>query len=350
MLFPSLAAVRIEEPAQSDPFSLPLRASKNLLRFAPGAAFVHRVRVRGQVTLQWPGRWIYIEDGSQGVFVPALEKIPLQLGDVVDVVGFPAMGEYSLMLEDAMFRPVSGGPAVTATVTPQDALKGEHDGELIQIKGRLVNEDFTSTDPTLVMSSGGMLFFAVLPNGTSAAEISSWPPNSELELSGICAVEVDKYLSAQREGVAQPKSFRVLLRSAHDVVVLHRPSSWTASRILALLARCLVVILFGTLWVVALKRRVQEGTETIRATLESTADGILVVDSGGGIAAHNQKFATMWAVPEDNLKFRRLSSLVTFVAPQMKDPGAFLGKVLMAHGSARTNTDDLMEFKDGRQV
>jgi len=349
LLFPSLAAVRIEEPAQPDPFLLPVRASSNLLQFAPGPTFAHRVRVKGRVTLQWPGRWIYIQDGSQGVFVPTLEKTPLRLGDIVDVVGFPAMGEYSLMLEDAVFRPVNGGPAVAAAlVTAQDALKGEHDGQLIRIAGQLVNQDLTSADPTLVMSSAGMDFFAVLPSGTNAEEISSWRPGSELELTGICAMEVDKYLSAQRQGAAQPKSFRVLLRSSQDVVVLNRPSWWTAGRILALLAICLLIIVFGTLWVAALKRRVRERTETIRATLESTADGILVVDSTGAVAAHNQKFAAMWAVPEGNLKLPDLSSLLSFVAPQTKDPELFLGRVLAAHAATRSETDDVIEFKDGR--
>ncbi len=349
LLFPSLAAVRIEEPAQPNPFLLPVRASSTLLQFAPGGPGAHRVRVKGRVTLQWPGRWIYIQDGPQGVFVPTLEKTPLRLGDVVDVVGFPAMGEYSLMLEDAVFRPENGGPTVAAAlVTAQDALKGEHDGQLIRIAGKLVNQDLTSSDPTLVMSSGGMLFFAVLPGGTSAAEISSWRPGSELELTGICAMEVDKYLSAQRQGAAQPKSFRVLLRSSQDVLVLQRPTWWTAGRILALLAICLLVILFGTLWVAALKRRVQERTETIRATLESTADGILVVDSAGGVAAHNQKFAAMWAVPEDNLRLRVLSPLLSFVAPQIKDPVSFLARVMAAHAATRSETDDVIEFKDGR--
>jgi PAS domain S-box-containing protein len=349
LLFPSLAAVRIEEPAQPDPFSLPERASSQLLQFAPGAPGGHRVRVKGRVTLQWPGRWIYIQDGSQGVFVPTLDKTPLRLGDIVDVVGFPAMGEYSLMLEDAVFRPGFGGPTVAATsVTAKDALKGEHDGQLIRIAGKLVNQDVTSSDPTLVMSSGGMLFFAVLPGGTNPAEISAWHPGSELELTGICAMEVDKYLSAQREGAVQPKSFRVLLRSSQDVRVLHRPTWWTAGRILALLAICLLIILFGTLWVAALKRRVRERTETIRATLESTADGILVVDSAGGVAAHNQKFATMWAVPENNLKLRTLSPLLGFVAPQIKNPESFLARVLAAHAAARSETDDVIEFKDGR--
>ena len=349
LLFPSLSQVRIEEPAAADPFSLPVRPINSLLRFAPDVRFVHRVHVSGQVTLQWPGRWLYIQDGSQGLFIPTAQKTPLKLGDVVDVVGFPAMGEYSLMLEDAVFKPDgSGQPIAAASVTVQDAMKGDFDAKLVQIQGRLVNLDLASEYPTLVMSSGGMLFFAPLPSETKAEEIASWPVGSELQLTGVCSVQVDKYLSAQREGAALPISFRVLLRSPRDVVVLQKPSWWTASRILVLLAACVLTILLGTLWVAALKRRVRERTETIRATLESTADGILVVNSAGEIAAYNLKFVTMWAIPEYLLKLRDRRVLLDFVGPQLKDAEAFIAKIQDPSADARAKTDDVVEFKDGR--
>src|SRR5208337_3899270 len=140
----------------------------------------------------------------------------------------------------------------------------------------------------------------------------------------------------------------VLLRSPRDVVVLQKPSWWTASRILALLAVCLLIILFGTLWVAALQRRVRERTETIRATLESTADGILVVNSVGEIATYNQKFATMWAIPERLLKLRDRRVLLDFVGPQLKDAQAFTASILALTADARAKTNDVVEFKDGR--
>jgi PAS domain S-box-containing protein len=347
LLFSSLAQLRIEEPATADPFSLPNRPINSLLRFEPGVRFVHRVRVRGKVTLQWPGRWIYIQDGHQGLFIPTVQKTPMRLGEVVDAVGFPVMGEYSLMLEDALFMAKGNGQVISATpITVRDALKGDYDAKLVQIQGRLVNHDLTSEYPTLVMSSGGMFFLALLPNGTKAEVIASWRPGSELQLTGICSVQVDKNLSAQREGAALPVSFRLLLRSPQDAVVLQQPSWWTASRILGLLAVCVLIIFFGTLWVAALKRRVKEGTETIRATLESTADGILVVDSADDMVAHNQKFAAMWSVPEPLLKLRDRRALLDFIAPQLKDSEAFTGKLEAAYADAKT--DDVVELKDGR--
>ncbi len=347
LLFPSLAQLRVVEPAPADPFALPERSINRLLRFEPGAGSIHRVRVRGQVTLQWPGRWIYIQDGLQGLFIPTVQTTPMTPGEVVDVVGFPAMGEYSLMLEDAFFRAKGSGRAVSPTpITVHDALKGDYDAKLVQIHGRLVSQDLTSEYPTLMMSAGGQVFLALLPAGTKAETIASWRPGSELQLSGICSVQVDKNLSAQREGAALPMSFRVLLRSVQDVVVLQQPSWWTAGRILALLVVCVLIIFFGTLWVAALKRRVQEGTETIRAALESTADGILVVDSADGLVAHNQKFAAMWSVAEPLLKLRNQRALLDFIAPQLKDREAFTSKFEAAYEDAKT--DDVVELNDGR--
>src|ERR1017187_3450914 len=60
LFFPSLEAVTIEEPAPADPFALPTRPVDGLLRYVPGRTFLHRVRVRGRVTLQWPGRLLCI--------------------------------------------------------------------------------------------------------------------------------------------------------------------------------------------------------------------------------------------------------------------------------------------------
>ncbi len=111
-------------------------------------------------------------------------------------------------------------------------------------------------------------------------------------------MQVDKNLSAQREGAALPVSFRVLLRSRRMLSSCGDPRGRRRAEALPVGGPCVLIIVFGTLWVAALKRRVMEGTEAIRAALESTTNGILVVDSAGEMQAHNQKFADMWSVPE----------------------------------------------------
>jgi len=57
LFFPTFAGMRIEEPAPPDAFSLPLRPVNQLLRFEPGTVFLHRVHLRGRVTLHSPGAY-----------------------------------------------------------------------------------------------------------------------------------------------------------------------------------------------------------------------------------------------------------------------------------------------------
>jgi PAS domain-containing protein len=68
------------------------------------------------------------------------------------------------------------------------------------------------------------------------------------------------------------------------------------------------VTLLGSLWVAVLRHRVEEKTETVRATLESTGDGILVVNSDRKVATCNRKFFQICGISESappaNLRIR----------------------------------------------
>ena len=85
-----------------------------------------------------------------------------------------------------------------------------------------------------------------------------------------------------------------------------------------------------------------------KATLESTADGILVVDADGRIVQYNQKFAEMWKIPENVIETMQDQAALNFVLDQLKDPEGFHEKVKYLYSDPEAITSDLLEFIDGR--
>ncbi len=94
------------------------------------------------------------------------------------------------------------------------------------------------------------------------------------------------------------------------------------------------------------KKLVQNDT-LLRATLESTADGILVVDRNGRVSHANRLFAKMWKIPEDLLKTKDDKKLLEFVRDQLIDAEVFLAKVQQLYDSSEQSFD-MLHFKDGR--
>jgi PAS domain S-box-containing protein len=73
-----------------------------------------------------------------------------------------------------------------------------------------------------------------------------------------------------------------------------------------------------------------------------------VVDSKGKISAFNQRFLTLWQIPNDILESRDDEKAIAIVLDQLLDPEAFLEKVTYLYGRPEEGSFDLIEFKDGK--
>jgi diguanylate cyclase (GGDEF)-like protein/PAS domain S-box-containing protein len=85
-----------------------------------------------------------------------------------------------------------------------------------------------------------------------------------------------------------------------------------------------------------------------RATIESTTDGILVVDSNGRWESFNRKFLTMWRIPGQITGSRDDDAALEFVLDQLEDPAQFLAKVRELYEEPAAESYDVLAFKDGR--
>jgi PAS domain S-box-containing protein len=92
----------------------------------------------------------------------------------------------------------------------------------------------------------------------------------------------------------------------------------------------------------------EKSLSLLTATLESTADGILVVDTEGKFVSFNQKFADIWGIPRLILDSGDDQMALSFVLNQLKSPDEFLARVKELYARPEAESQDILEFKDGR--
>jgi len=103
----------------------------------------------------------------------------------------------------------------------------------------------------------------------------------------------------------------------------------------------------------------RKAVSLLSATLESTADGILVVDEYNRISSFNRRFVEMWQIPKDvtlsktdpdhvNLK-RTSGQALDFLKERLKNPDEFVKNTRELYtDKCEAETDGSLEFRDGR--
>ncbi len=270
--FPNRAQVTVEEPAPARPFASSISPVSGLLRFSPDSAWHHRVHIRGTVTLSWPARLLCLQDSIHGLCAQTEQSTPLSPGELVDVIGFPVIGTFTPTLTHATFREMGHQrPAPAVAVTAEEALRGFHDAGLVEIKGQLIGQDESASDPTIVLSSGNYVYSAVLP-AQSGALLRGWKKGTTFKIIGICSVKGSaEPVGVRGSGYPTAESFRILLRSPEDVMVIKTPSWWSPAHAIATVGAGVVFTVVVLAWSFVLRRRVQEQTFTIRQQLEEAA-------------------------------------------------------------------------------
>jgi signal transduction histidine kinase len=270
LIVPGLKHVTVIERAAADPLSLPVEPINTLMRFKPGARPGHRVRIQGIATLRRSNGSVYMKDSTGGVVVHSRQALTVNPGDRLDVAGFPVLGDYVPMLQDAVIQKQEAGPPPPPVyVTPEDAMTGNYHTHLVEMEATLLDQGANSTGQVLTLQAGRHIFNALL-EGTPpfAQSLAALRPGSVVQVTGVCLVEAERSSATNFPTV---QGFELQLRTADDVVVLKAASWWSIARAMWLLGGLMIVVLTTLAWVLVLRRRVGEQTAYIRRQLETEA-------------------------------------------------------------------------------
>lgn len=87
----------------------------------------------------------------------------------------------------------------------------------------------------------------------------------------------------------------------------------------------------------------------LRATLESTADGIMMVNGQGAMVDWNRKFAEMWRIPSYLLESGKESMCFDYILEQLDDPKTIISDVEYLYQHPEWQGElPAVSFKDGR--
>ena len=353
---PDASAVRVTQPSPvPDPFAMGPRAIDSLFQFSPRARESHRVRVDGTVTYRQPGGALYVWDGTAGVLVQTSQADTLLVGDEVQVVGFPVMGEWTPVLEDAIFRRVRAGtpPPPLATTAEREAGAEGHDARLVTLEASLLDVVEQRRQLTLALLAGNVVFNAEVPAPRTEGHVEL-ERGSRLRLTGISVARADNVLK-------RPVGFKLLLRTPGDLQVVSRPSWWTLGRLVTAFATLAALCALVVAWVVVLRARVRDQTEIIRGQIQREAmledryrdlfenanDIVFAQDRSGRLTAINRAAEEITGYRRAELLTR---SLFDFLASERRDEAQRLFERLLTGEDAPARFETALVARDGRRV
>ncbi|MCC6557042.1 MAG: GAF domain-containing protein, partial [Polyangiaceae bacterium] len=99
------------------------------------------------------------------------------------------------------------------------------------------------------------------------------------------------------------------------------------------------------------RRRAQDDLRValalLRATLDTTGDGILVTDLERNLKSYNRKLLDLWQIPESVMSARDGDALVFMLAKTTASEG-MIRKVAALYGTPKATSFDVVELSDGR--
>ena len=89
----------------------------------------------------------------------------------------------------------------------------------------------------------------------------------------------------------------------------------------------------------------------LQSTLDSTADGILVIGHDGRVLTWNQRFADMWGIPPEQIESNDGDQeLIGLLVQQLTAPAEFLDTLAALYEHPEDESTNVLRLKDGRRL
>lgn len=243
------AELKVEEAKPDDIFALPAKSLASLRQFSIERALNRRVLTSGTVVLHAPGQYVYVQDGENAVFALSRQTNQLQIGDRVEIVGFPGNEGRKFVLREAAFRRVGSGHEPSPTpISAADAVNLELEGLLVKTEGAIFNAIQKNASMVLLIQAGQRVFEAHLDlDADRSSELASLQPGALISATGVYKIQRDEH--------GAPRSFMLHLRRESDVKVLKAAPWWTFSRLLSVLLAVGAISGFALVWALVMSRK-----------------------------------------------------------------------------------------------
>ena len=253
------ASISLEQAPPSDPFLAQAKSIPDLRLFDAQAASFQRVKVTGQIIHRESGLF-YLSDGTHGLRFQAKAGNFAEMGDRVEVVGFPELGGAAPMLRDAVVRKTGHDSLPPEKVLSTKGLFDPSlDSTLVRVESLLLNVHETLAGEILELKTGSTVYTARSIAKDDA--IKSLVPGSLLDVTGV-------YAARSGGPDREVGSFEILLTSPSSIKVIAQPPWWTPRRAAAAVSALLVIIGTAAIWILTLRRKVEEKTGALRQEIE----------------------------------------------------------------------------------
>jgi PAS domain S-box-containing protein len=274
--------VQLIEPAPADLFASPPRSIRSLFQFDLTKDSGRRQHVRGTVSLHLPGQGVFIQDQSDGLFIPAKLERPFEPGEEVQAVFYLRVGEMGAAILEPRFRASGVRTNLLAEpLTPRALELEDLNNRYVVVEARVLEHRKGTNQTLMVCQVGDRLFEVLAAHPSLKGVVQSFRVGSVLQLRGVWAAQGGGFLRAEGAGL--------WLGSGKDVKLIDSPPWWATRYAAAVGGGMLVIVLGALIWVNVLRRQVGERTAQsqqalalLQAAMAQSPSGIVVADAKDG--------------------------------------------------------------------